>query len=461
MKNNDLQKYFTTDCHELFNLIKKFDWRIERSSEISAIAYFLQDSDSAEKKLQLSLEKYKPKLLILNKIPKIFSLEVPFVICLDGQWADMCLALCDKFFPIKEKMKYIGITGTNGKTTTTDLALQMCAMSGISAISVGTLGVRKNGETIEEFGLTTPGLIQLRSIISKHSATVDVVIMEVSSHALDQKRIAGINLDAASWVSFSQDHLDYHGGMDEYFLAKKKIIKYLKPEAKIFIPQSQVKIYNELSAESSLSIIPAMDESIRQRLPVFFQTKFNQDNLSCAIAVAKAVGVDEIKIKIDQLKPPPGRYYVKEWNGKMAIVDFAHTPDAIKNILEGIKLSYPDKKIKVLFGCGGDRDKSKRSLMGSICEKYSDQQIITSDNPRTEDPSQIITDIMKGIKNNKNTKIILDRKTAVAESLRGLQINEVLLIAGKGHENYIIIGNDKIPYSDIDELNNFIKTNKV
>jgi UDP-N-acetylmuramoyl-L-alanyl-D-glutamate--2,6-diaminopimelate ligase len=320
--------------------------------------------------------------------------------------------------------------------------------------------VRKNGKTLEEFGLTTPGQIQLREILYRYGKNCDFAVMEVSSHALDQERVRGLQFESAAWTSFTQDHLDYHKTMDSYFAAKEKLIQYVKTNGHLYVPATQTGLTQRLKHHKNIRTDNHLSSVLESTLPPFFRSHFNRDNLNCAIDLISEIGVDVKNLKFANLVPPPGRFYIREWNNRMAVVDFAHTPDALENILKSIKESFLNKKVTVVFGCGGDRDKTKRPQMGAVARKYADKIILTSDNPRTENPEQIIQDILVGIKDRSNVFYVTDRPSAVKKALEELANDEVLLLAGKGHEDYIIKGTEKIHYSDIEELDNFVRLHK-
>lgn len=436
--------------------VTTLEWRLEKATETTAVMYFLRDGAQAEHALMARIQNNKPSLLILSRKPDS-KLDIPIAIIKEDCWNQAVSACCDIFYPIPQKINFAAVTGTNGKTTTVDLVLQMCESSGLKGISIGTLGVRSQGKTLEEFGLTTPGLIELRKIVTQYGKNLDFIIMEASSHAIDQGRLTGIEFVSAAWTSFSQDHLDYHKTLDEYFKSKSRIVNYLKPHGKLFIASSQHELKEKLKHIPDLSIATEINPIIKSKLPVFFGARFNLDNLECAREIALTLGAEENKIQWDQLLPPPGRFHVTQWKNRMAIVDFAHTPDALENICKAVKESYPTKKLVVLFGCGGDRDKGKRPLMGQAAAHWADKIILTSDNPRSENPDQIILDIEKGVVGFKELIKEADRPTALQAALKNLNENEILLVAGKGHEEYIQVGKVKIPYSDQGEIDKYLK----
>jgi UDP-N-acetylmuramoyl-L-alanyl-D-glutamate--2,6-diaminopimelate ligase len=362
--------------------------------------------------------------------------------------------LCDRFHPLPS-VPLFGVTGTNGKTTTVELLLQLARMGGKRGVSIGTLGVRDADGEREDFGMTTPGYLQLRQLLHRHAPRTDFFVMEASSHALDQDRLYGLLLAGAAWTSFTRDHLDYHGDMESYARAKEKIFDKLAPGACVYVPSTQTDLLHRLRGRTGLrpATLPSVAED---RLPLYFRTSFNRENLACAWGLAEGLGVTAAAVDWEQLRPPPGRFHVREWQGRIAVVDFAHTADAIDNVCRAIKESFPRHRLVVLFGCGGDRDRGKRPLMGAAAAKWADRIVVTSDNPRSEDPQQIIADIRGGLSGHADVQEEPDRRRAVRSALASLADGEILLMAGKGHENTIQIGERKIPYSDIEELELFL-----
>jgi UDP-N-acetylmuramoyl-L-alanyl-D-glutamate--2,6-diaminopimelate ligase len=450
---SDLAKYILTGSTEKLMSISTVDDRIQQSRPGTAIFYYLHSNPDSESRLQEYLRKHRPDVLILNRN---FPVDVPLIVAQEDRWLDFQKHLCDIHFPLPEKAKIIAITGTNGKTTTADLVLQLSSLCGLRAISIGTLGVRSEKGLLEDFGLTTPSFIQLRRILFQYAQTCDVVAMEASSHALEQSRVTGLTFFSGAWTNLTQDHLDYHKTMDAYFEAKKKIFNYLRSGGTVFLPSTQKDLAKKIARPESCKVLAGLDGEVKARLPSFFKTKFNLDNLSLALALVAEVNPAVMNVDTRSILPTPGRFYIKEWDNRAAIVDFAHTPDALENLLSAVREIYPLHKMKVLFGCGGDRDRGKRPLMGLAVQKYADELILTSDNPRTEDPMQIIDDIAEPL-DPKKYKKIEDRPTALISELKNLGAMEVLVVAGKGHEDYIIKGTTKHPYSDILTLDNFLQ----
>jgi UDP-N-acetylmuramoyl-L-alanyl-D-glutamate--2,6-diaminopimelate ligase len=430
-----------------FEKLEKITTNLNGSSPNDLVIYKLNNSENAEKLFHQRIQESLSNWIITNRKTKI-PVTSKNIIVIDENWNEKCQLLADYFYPLHSGIKFVGITGTNGKTTTVELFRQLMKQANLHCISIGTLGVRGEAGTIEDFGMTSPGYIELRRMIYQHSVPNGVVAMEVSSHALDQERIWGIKLDVAGWTSFSQDHLDYHQTLEAYFDAKMKIFTFLKSESNLLVPQSQ-----HLLIEKIRNKINRVDAVKLNQIPegIFFQSHYNQENLAVALEAARRISSGK-EFYIKNLLPPPGRMNFIQEKNKIVVIDFAHTPDAIENICFEMKKSFPDKELIILFGCGGNRDKSKRSLMGKAAEKYCQHLWLTSDNPRFENPDEIIQDIVLGIKDRSKMTIIVERDKAIQSAIRELKPSEILIVAGKGHENYIESKGIKKDYSDKEEV---------
>lgn len=437
--NHNLPEITLTDVH----------WRTQDSDEKSLLFYRINDDSSSVSAFAERVKTAAFGWLIVNRDhperPKNST------VISDKDWLSIQKLCLDELYPLPQ-LKLIALTGTNGKTTTTDLVLQLGELMGKRGLSIGTLGVRENHKTILDFGLTSPSFIDLRKFLYNFGQDKDFCVLEASSHALAQKRLYGLEFDGAGWLSFSQDHLDYHHSMESYFASKCLLFEQLKEKAELFIPAEQVNLREAL--ESKKFAVKKAKE-IEGSLPVFFQARFNRNNLEVAVSILESVFQAAPPFDWEKLTPPEGRFYIRPYGSNFIIVDFAHTPDALENICQGIREAFPDHHFKILFGCGGDRDRSKRPKMGSVAESWADEIYLTSDNPRSEDPSQIIEDIKRGIKQKKFHQIV-ERPIAVRKAFAELKEKEVLLLAGKGHEAYILINGIKHPYSDIEEVEKFL-----
>jgi UDP-N-acetylmuramoyl-L-alanyl-D-glutamate--2,6-diaminopimelate ligase len=267
-------------------------------------------------------------------------------------------------------------------------------------------------------------------------------------------------LDGCAWTSFSQDHLDYHKTMQEYFEAKLLIEKiFLKEGKNLIIPSAEKDLYQNIlksHANAKLKIAPTLLSYSIKDLSFFYHSVFNQSNAEVAIALNTALWGEEIVKGLDlkKIPTPLGRFSIIELDEKrMAIVDYAHTPDALVNIGSAIKKSFPDHSLTVVFGCGGNRDKTKRPLMAKAVSGFADKIIVTSDNPRDEAPEDIIMDTINGM--TSGYEAVVDRKKAIIHALESMGEKEIVLIAGKGHEEYQEIKGVKHPFSDFNIVLNF------
>lgn len=373
-----------------------------------------------------------------------------------------------------EKLSCHAVTGTNGKTTS---AFLMNAMLEAAGHKVALLGTIKNkiGDTSVPATLTTPGLLDLFAFAAKAvTAGCTDLVMETSSHSLHQGRVAGISFKSGLFSNLTQDHLDYHKTMDAYFEAKKLLFtKYLAENgvAVINVDDSYgEKLFDNLTckkvAVSRLGkekafvkpegCVKNTEDGLEFLLPMIagekFETPlcgdFNVDNVLLVIAWANAVGVPELSVRAALASiRVPGRFE-KVWNkdGKHVIVDYAHTPDALERVLNTAR-SLCRGNLSVVFGCGGDRDKTKRPIMGSIAERLADKAWLTSDNPRTENPADIISDVRAGM-TTKKFVVVEDREQAIVGACNELCDGDWLVIAGKGHEDYQIVGKTKHHFDD-------------
>lgn len=370
------------------------------------------------------------------------------------------------------KLRIIGITGTNGKSTTAGILRHLLDDAAARSASIGTLGVLlgTEGEVVPGgTELTTPGPVELQRVLR---VLVDRgarwVAMEVSSHSLDQKRIDGLEFDAAVFTNFTRDHLDYHRTMENYFTAKSALMGYLKPNGYAAVnaddaawkalPDTRKKILFgrsgraevratdvEFSPGGSRWKVHYQNESYDVSLPLIGDV--NVHNALGAIAVGVTLGtpLTSLASRLSDLPQVPGRLEVISASPTV-LRDYAHTPDALGRALGAIR-PFVKGKLILVFGCGGDRDRGKRPEMGAAAEEGADIAIVTSDNPRTENPERILDDIEKGMKNGRHERIESRRK-AIARALRLSEPGDVVLLAGKGHETYQIRGDTKLPFDE-------------
>lgn len=377
--------------------------------------------------------------------------------------------MCANFYgnPAK-KLKFIGVTGTNGKTTVTNILKNILSMENKK---VGLIGTIQNeiGEIIVKTDKTTPNHLEYQKLLKDMvDGGCEYVVMEVSSHALEQHRIADTKFEISVFTNLSQDHLDYHKTMENYYEAKKKLFEVSKTAVICVDDEYGERLAKEVncgvvtfSVNSSDSSYRASEISInaggvKYKLTgenvseyICFSTPgmFSVHNSMAAAVVGFLLGFNEKDVTNDiaKCKPVKGRSENIPTNRDFHVIcDYAHSPDGLKNILDSIN-SYSNGRVVTLFGCGGDRDKTKRPIMGEVAAKNSDFLIVTSDNPRTEDPDCIIEDIIVGVERvNKPYIKITDRKEAIKYALENAKKDDIILLAGKGHEDYQIIGKKKI-----------------
>ena len=385
----------------------------------------------------------------------------------------------------QNNLKIVGITGTNGKTTTTYI---METLLGENIARLGTIEY-KIGDEIIDAPNTTPESLDIIKMCKKAvDKGINYLVMEVSSHALELGRVDMLKFDTAVFTNLTQDHLDFHKTMENYFEAKLKLFSKLKDGAKGVVnidDEWGKKLYKK---ESSKCVSISLDTAnITGRIAEYtnhdmvveiaykgekysFTTelmgKFNLYNILGAIGAATALGIDinDIIEKMKSVKKVPGRFEtINEKQDYMVVVDYAHTDDGLINILQALK-ELKKGKIITVFGAGGDRDKTKRPKMAKAAAKYSDYVIITSDNPRTEDPSEILKDVEAGLIEinfpKERYEIIEQRENAIAKAVEIVQTGDIVLIAGKGHETYQIIGKEKHHFDDREVARKYIKVKK-
>ena len=366
----------------------------------------------------------------------------------------------------------LGVTGTNGKTTSCYLIYQMLLNLGIDAAYIGTIGFYHKDEFIE-LNNTTPDIQTLYGLLhhAKESGCKSV-IMEVSSQALAYDRLYGINYDEIAFTNLTEDHLDFHKTMEEYLKAKLLVLDHLNKDA-VIIANSDDENYVKFNDKKHKFLTFGMNgdykiekfditpsettlefsyEDKKYNVEVPLTSKFNVYNYLTMLSIVHNYGfsIDEIVEKTPLLKAPKGRCEAYKVNNGYAVIDYAHTPDAVEKVISAYN-ELKKNRVITIVGCGGDRDPKKRPIMGGIAANLSDYVILTSDNPRTEDPQKIMDDILVGVKTD-NYEVELDRRKAIKKGIDMMQKDDILLILGKGHEDYQIIGKTKYHLDDAEEV---------
>ncbi len=388
------------------------------------------------------------------------------------------LALAAKRFHAAQPETVVAITGTNGKSSTVDFARQIWSRAGLKAASMGTLGaIGPNGKV--DVGHTTPDPVTIHQTLEMLAGQgVTHCAMEASSHGLEQHRLDGVDLSAVGFLNFTQDHLDYHGSMEDYLASKLRLFTSLAPKgipAIVNADSPQRDDFENAARAAGLQVVSfgwrgedlwideLMPKATGQTLFLYWRDveqkpvelpligEFQTLNALAAAAICLSLGMEfpAVAEGLAHLKPVKGRleFVGKTATGAAVFVDYAHTPDGLDVLLRAVR-PHTAGSLKVIFGCGGDRDARKRPMMGEIASRQADDVIITDDNPRSEDPAKIRAAVLGGAK---GAREIGDRAEAIRTVIRELKKGDTLVIAGKGHETGQIIGNDIFPFSDQDE----------
>ena len=398
---------------------------------------------------------------------------LPVLVVTDARRAAAVAAATFHGWPARA-LTTVGVTGTNGKTTTVGMLRHLLdGPVGARSASIGTLGVLVGSEGAPcegGGGLTTPGPVELQEVLAVLVAQgVRCVAMEVSSHALDQRRVEGIQFDAAVFTNLTRDHLDYHGTMDAYFAAKSRLVDAVRRDGHVVVngddhawerlPRTRQQVRFALSDDAAEvrgervrfsprgSTWTLVVGGLKAEVALPLIGDFNVANALGAAAAAIALGltVDEVAARLATLPQVPGRLEVLR-ESPTVLRDYAHTPDALERAIAAVR-PFTSGRLLVVFGCGGDRDRGKRSVMGKIAAEKADLAIATSDNPRTEDPEHILDEIEAGMGDIPHRRIE-DRRAAIAAALAEAGPGDVILLAGKGHETYQVRGTVKEPFDE-------------
>lgn len=412
------------------------------------------------------------------------DLSVPMVVVPDVRLA-LALVSDALYGHPSRKLRLIGVTGTNGKTTTTHLVEYILTKSRSVVGLIGTLGARYPGhDGYGEAKHTTPQAPELQALLaSMVDASCTHAAMEVSSHSLSLKRLNGCEFAVACLTNITQDHLDFHKTMEHYWKAKRILFEMLNESSqsnKVAVINVDDKLQSEFlnvcapsvnrltygfstkadihpvanRYESGISYVELTSPFGKINLETRLVGRFNIYNImaASAICLSEGVSIEELKMTLSEFAGVPGRFEVVSTGASdepLCIVDYAHTPDGLDNVLKtAVDLKGKDSRLIVVFGCGGDRDSSKRPQMGEIAETLANIVIVTSDNPRTENPQEIIANILTGIKRMKNVQVEADRQTAINLAISQATKDDIILVAGKGHENYQLVMNKVLSFDD-------------
>ena len=407
--------------------------------------------------------------------------EVPYPIIIIKNLSALISQIASAFYQHpSQKMQIIGITGTNGKSSISSYIAQAL---GQGSAMFGTLGVGRYGHLMET-GMTTPDPLTSQSLLaSLVKQNIKQVAFEVSSHALVQNRVAAVNFEIAIFTNLTRDHLDYHGDMETYAKAKKGLFNYpnlkwavvnVDDEVGLDIlnqlhPNIKAISYSLSDKNKAPSFIFAKEIKRHERQQaIYFESSwghgcvnshlisdFNASNLlaTLAILLINQIPLPEAINKLEKLVTVAGRmqYFGGEHQKPLVVVDYAHTPEALKQVLLSLR-NYCKGRLYCIFGCGGERDTGKRPLMGEVAFAIADEVYLTDDNPRTENSKQIIEGILKGMPNKCHVTIEPNRAVAIRQAIDEATPNDLVLIAGKGHENIQLIGNLEIPFSDVEQV---------
>lgn len=411
--------------------------------------------------------------IVCEELPKVLHKNITYIKVANSAKA-LGIIAANFYDNPSEKLKLIGVTGTNGKTTSVTLMYDLFRLFGLKVGLISTVVNKIHNEVIPSTH-TTPNSLDLNDLLHKMvEKGCKFCFMEVSSHAVDQSRVHGVKFAGGVFTNITRDHLDYHKTFDNYITAKKGFFDALpegsfaltnadQTHGETMVQDTRAKIYT-YSVKNPSDFRTKVIENRFEGLHLEVDSKdtylkligdFNAYNATVAYAVAVLLGKDKLEVlaALSNLEPPAGRFQqIVTETGINAIVDYAHTPDALENVLKTIKnIRTGNEMVITVIGCGGNRDKGKRPIMAEIAARLSDQVILTSDNPRFEDPDAIIEEMKTGVPPQDFKKVlsITKRKEAISTACALAHSGDILLVAGKGHENYQIIGDEVLPFDDL------------
>ena len=409
---------------------------------------------------------------IISDQPKPSNINIPFILVKNLEHS--LVSFLFKFYGLNpDNFLFHGVTGTNGKTSTAFMSHQILQKLGKTSLYIGTLGAVIQDELVHTKGNTTPGIFELFKILKLTDKNKkNFILLELSSHALDQNRLLDLEFFQTMLLNIQSDHLDYHSSLEQYIAAKLAILNVPSINLPIvnfdsalvkenLVAHPKLSNFNDLHFEDSnatfackiqfnlhsASIVSLNYPNIDISINIDLFPRFNLENFACAIAlISESLSPEDYKF-LDrfEIKLPPGRSEFLETSRGKVFIDFAHDPQAMKNILLGLKESYDE--ILLVFGCGGERDRLKRPEMMRVAEEFSEAIFFTSDNSRNEDFSSIEKDALRGC-NFKNLQVIESREDAIKKGLKDLRKDNILVILGKGHETFMEVGGNKIPFND-------------
>ena len=395
----------------------------------------------------------------------------------------LAISSCNFYDNPSKKLKLIGITGTKGKTTTSFMTKKILEKQGMKVGLIGTIATYIGDEKYEDSDRTTPESNKLQMLFAKMvEAGCQAVVMEVSSQSLKLNRVAGCDFDIAVFTNFSEDHISpkEHPDMQDYFESKLKLLKMSKVSfsnaddlmvAKVpkLLPDCKITTYGidnycnllakDITITNSYVDFKVKLETKNERVKVCIPGRFSVYNALAAISIAKEMGcsAENIKVALEEVRVPGRSELVDNKKGLTIMIDYAHSPESLENILNAVK-SYTKGRLISVFGCGGDRDSGKRPIMGEISGRIADYTFITSDNPRTEDPEKIVKQIEEGIKKtNGKYEVVVDRTEAIEKAIKMANKRDIIVLAGKGHEPYQEINGKKYPFDERIIVNEIIE----